>query len=176
MPQPVHKMLENYIVDDESGCWLWQGARRPRGSLDHRPGHGMLPNGAPAHRAMWSYLVGTPIEGLELVRKASCPHWHCINPDHHEIGDQHTVGVNMVKRGTQNIPRERIAEGVRAYYAKNPKPRKDVEAMLAGRRRSVEARKAAGQPAYPNRTPETIAAALAKRAETLKRKKSCKSC
>ena len=70
-------MNNNYIVD-ESGCWLWQGYKNPKGY--GIAGH----NGkiCRAHRVMYEELVGPIPEGLDIDHL--CRVRHCVNPDHLE--------------------------------------------------------------------------------------------
>lgn len=74
---PLQRFTEKYIVNDETGCWEWQAARR-RGS-----GYGIEnANGIPtnAHRVGYAMLVGPIPAGLVLDHL--CGNTSCVNPDH----------------------------------------------------------------------------------------------
>jgi hypothetical protein len=85
------------IVEEATGCWLWQGSidrygygqRRYRGSL------------TTAHRAVYQELWGPISAGLDLDHLCRVP--RCVNPDHMEPVSRQT----NVLRG----------EGVAARYA-----------------------------------------------------------
>lgn len=80
-----------YIVDTDTGCWMWTGA------INHH-GYGMfnVPEGLRrAHRVMYELMVGPIPEGEEIDHTchtddptcwggATCPHRRCCNPEHLE--------------------------------------------------------------------------------------------
>ena len=70
-------MNNNYIID-ESGCWLWQGAKDPKG-------YGMARHNGKvcrAYRVIYEELVGLIPEGLEIDHL--CRVHACVNPEHLE--------------------------------------------------------------------------------------------
>jgi HNH endonuclease len=90
------KTKQRWIVDEETGCWVWQ-------LYVDRNGYGRLATrGAPktnrtalAHRWMWEQTFGPIPDGMPLdhtchTRDESCPggpgclHRRCVNPEHLE--------------------------------------------------------------------------------------------
>lgn len=69
--------LDRYEVDEETGCWVWQGALAR--------GYGYVRIAGRlyrAHRAMYEREVGEIPDGLELDHL--CRNTACINPEHLE--------------------------------------------------------------------------------------------
>lgn len=85
------KLLKNYQVDDDSGCWIWKGITRE--------GYGRIKiSGMPvlqAHRASYEHHVGKIPEGLVIDHL--CRNRSCINPKHLETV---TIAEN-IRRGEQ---------------------------------------------------------------------------
>jgi hypothetical protein len=72
-----HKSPVHYLVDPQTGCWVWQRNRRA--------GYGQLNvNGrrVSAHRLYYERAKGPVPEGLELDHL--CRNRACVNPDHLE--------------------------------------------------------------------------------------------
>lgn len=81
----------DYLVDEESGCWLWQHS-----TFRHGYGRAYVNGrGTTAHRLYYERFVGPIPDGLELdhlchTRDARCPggvgcrHRRCVNPEHLE--------------------------------------------------------------------------------------------
>jgi hypothetical protein len=70
-----------YIVGEDTGCWLWQRAVFADGS-----GQAMDPatkRVTTARRVLWKRLVGPIPEGVELSRL--CEAVSCVNPAHHAL-------------------------------------------------------------------------------------------
>lgn len=84
--------MARVVVDESTGCWLWQGAL-----LD---GYGKVRVGQrirAVHVVMYELDVGPVPPGLELdhVRERGCVHRHCCNPAHMEPV---TRGENLRRR------------------------------------------------------------------------------
>lgn len=73
------KSPHEYLVDDETGCWVWQRAKDQLGY-----GHLRLRDNKTrrAHRHYYEQHVGPIPEGLELDHLCRNP--SCVNPDHLE--------------------------------------------------------------------------------------------
>lgn len=79
---PAERFHLSYVVDAETGCWLWTAAIAGNGyaTIDDR-GRTVL-----AHRFAYELLVAPIDEGLEVdhVHARGCRHKHCVNPSHLE--------------------------------------------------------------------------------------------
>jgi hypothetical protein len=78
-----------YIVDPETGCWVWQGAL-------HGGGYGRTcVRGKPmkAHRAYWEKANGPIPEGLHIDHL--CRNRACVNPKHLEP----VTNLENIRRG-----------------------------------------------------------------------------
>ena len=85
---------EPYLVDEASGCWLWQRYIDPNGYgriyFDRRIEW--------AHRAFYLWCVGPIPEGLQLDHLCSNP--PCVNPDHLEpVTQTENVRRSYARRG-----------------------------------------------------------------------------
>jgi len=77
---PALERLDECIVVDANGCWIWQLGRTGRGyGLIKLPRSNKKQN---AHRAVYERLVGPVPSGLELDHL--CRNQLCVNPDHLE--------------------------------------------------------------------------------------------
>lgn len=84
----IYSEILNRIVEDESGCWEWNGAHSGTGygqvRLDGRS--------QPVHRVVWEMLRGPIPEGLQIDHL--CRNRGCCNPDHLEPVSQR---VNLLR-------------------------------------------------------------------------------
>jgi hypothetical protein len=74
----LEQALKRYIVDEETGCWLWTGGTRGGYGRLKLADYGMME----AHRASYEFHKGKIPEGLQLDHL--CRNRSCINPDHLE--------------------------------------------------------------------------------------------
>ncbi len=75
LPERIQAKIE---PEPNSGCWLWNSARKASG-------HGQVHLGGKtraAHRVVYELLVGPVPRGLELDHLCRTP--ECVNPDHLE--------------------------------------------------------------------------------------------
>jgi len=87
--EPILRFNKKYIVDDETGCWEWQGA------LD-KDGYGVIKikgKMIKAHRFAYETFIGPLIEGLVICH--NCNHPKCVNFNHLR---QDTASSNMIDR------------------------------------------------------------------------------
>ena len=69
----------DYIVDDSTGCWLWQKHIAYDGyGRTTRRGRAMT-----AHRMYWTHMRGEIPDGMVLDHL--CGQRSCVNPDHMDI-------------------------------------------------------------------------------------------
>ncbi len=87
------------LVERTPGCWLWTGARYPRGYGNFNV-HG---RGRPAHRVAWELTHG-PIPDGRLVCHA-CDNPGCVRPDHLFLGTQSDNMCDMAAKGRHAYPR-----------------------------------------------------------------------
>lgn len=74
---PAH-LLDGFVVDKSTGCWLWQKSKS-------KDGYGWASLGNKtyqAHRLFYCIAKGRPPDGMVLDHLCRCR--HCVNPDHME--------------------------------------------------------------------------------------------
>lgn len=75
----IERLRQKYIVDEQTGCWLWTARIDANGYGRFQRGPGVSPL---AHRAAYEMLVGPISDGLQLDHL--CRVRHCVNPAHLE--------------------------------------------------------------------------------------------
>jgi hypothetical protein len=83
-------IVDDYVVDETTGCWVWQRSRR-------ETGYGKVTVGGRsrrAHRVYYERYVGPIPDGMDLDHTChngtdcagghQCLHRRCVNPDHME--------------------------------------------------------------------------------------------
>ena len=65
-----------YVIDEESGCWLWMGALSGHGYGRLKVNRRVVG----AHRYHWEEVNGPVPNGMELDHK--CNRTNCVNPKH----------------------------------------------------------------------------------------------
>jgi hypothetical protein len=123
---PGHQCAKNpvspvdYIIDPETGCWLWQRAIDPSGypvaSLNGRK--------IGAHRLFYIRFVGPIPDGMDVdhVWDRGCRHVNCVNPDHLEAV---TRQENCHRRKRNSLTMDQARE-IRALWASVQHMQKDI--------------------------------------------------
>jgi hypothetical protein len=94
---PIERFNTKYVVDEETGCWLWQDKLL-------YDGYGRLQvNGKniKAHRFSYEYFIGPLDENLVICHK--CSNRNCVMPDHLRQDTQKSNAIDMVKIKKQHI-------------------------------------------------------------------------
>ncbi len=95
------KYPNNYIVDPETGCWVWQGAKLPGGyGTMSRSGEQIY-----THRYYYERAKGPIPAGLQLDHL--CRNRACCNPDHLEPV---THAVNLQRGATAKLTPDDVRE------------------------------------------------------------------
>lgn len=87
-----------------SGCWLWTGARNPKGYGRFKLRVGGF-TGALAHRAAYRLFVGEIPAGLQVAHHCDNP--RCVNPSHLYVTDNAGNQADRVRRNL--LPKSRRA-------------------------------------------------------------------
>lgn len=92
----LKRMMEKVEVDEATGCWMWTGAKTPRGYPK------TFYKGAyfGAHRLMYFLEKGNIPEGLNVCHDCDTP--LCINPDHLFTGTQKDNLKDMTDKGRRS--------------------------------------------------------------------------
>ncbi len=76
---PIDRFREKYVVDPDSGCWIWQAFLNRKGYGEFYDGQtGMVR----AHRWSYEHFVGPIPDGLYIDHLCRVP--RCVNPAHLE--------------------------------------------------------------------------------------------
>lgn len=84
---PIERFNQKYIVDEETGCWKWQGSLNKDGYGQIRVNNKMLSS----HRFSYDYFIGNLNPELEICH--NCQDRSCVNPNHLR---QDTKSSNMI--------------------------------------------------------------------------------
>lgn len=98
----LERLLSKIAVDQETGCWNWQGAKSK--------GYGILSSAFKkpphkAHRLSYELHVGPIPDGLVVRHKCDNP--ACCNPKHLLLGTQRDNARDAVARNRLN-PKSRL--------------------------------------------------------------------
>lgn len=123
-PKQLARFEAKYVVDPNSGCWLWDaGLNAPDGYGQMRS----LGGRSLAHRASYEHFVGPIPDGLYVCHR--CDVKACVNPAHLFVGTQ-----------LDNV-RDAIAKGIKVG-APLGKPHRCSVCGALGHNRSSCARRA----------------------------------
>jgi len=118
---PGHRIKREYIVDEASGCWIWQGAPNVVS------GHGQTKHNGkriPSHRWYYEQKNGPVPNGMVLDHL--CFNTRCVNPEHLEVVSRGENTSRYIRSGEykrslspDDIPKIRklLAEG--EYFQKD---------------------------------------------------------
>lgn len=95
------KWIANRAVEDETGCWVWRGAKT---------GHGYGVVGwredgrrrqTTAHRYVWQQIHGPIPQGIVVCHRCDNP--PCVRPDHLFLGTQRENLEDMTRKGRRVV-------------------------------------------------------------------------
>lgn len=117
-PEIYERFATKYLVEPNSGCWLWTAYCMPSGYGQLKAGKGMKY----AHRLSYEHFKGTIPEDLEIdhLCRTRC----CVNPDHLEAvphavnmsrgvpvsGDSHWLRLTPERYEGTNNPQVKLNE------------------------------------------------------------------
>lgn len=93
MKPAIERILER-SSKESNGCWIWQGAKTPRG-------YGQIGSGRQyVHRIVYHVLVG-PVGKMFVLHKCDNP--SCVNPAHLFLGTQADNVRDMWNKGRGKV-------------------------------------------------------------------------
>jgi hypothetical protein len=104
---PLQRLLSRIEIDQNTGCWEWQGYRRR--------GYGSISLGrrgdktVPVHRLAYERLVGPIPDGLQLDHLCRNP--PCCNPEHLEPVTSRVNTLRGVSAGAKNAVKTHCPQG-----------------------------------------------------------------
>jgi len=139
-PAEVEILDQRTSVNEETGCWEWDGTVTPAGygAISIR---GVAFS---AHRASYTHHVGPIPAGLVLDHL--CRNARCVNPAHLEAVTDQENTLRGMSPGAKALRRDECLHGhPYAEYARNVQGRRACRACAAIRLRKFRARKAAAK-------------------------------
>jgi hypothetical protein len=94
------RFRKHFVVNNETGCWVWTGAIRPDGYGSFWVGGSKSPVRL-AHRIAWKLWRGE-LDGCVLHAPIVCHNRRCVNPDHLRIGTMADNNRDRILDGTDN--------------------------------------------------------------------------
>lgn len=93
----IARIIAGSKVDPETGCWIWQGSKKPD------TGHGRIKvDGKVLYAHRVSYKAHGKRCGKAQVLRHKCDVASCVNPAHLVPGTQAQNVQDMVRRGRLN--------------------------------------------------------------------------
>jgi HNH endonuclease len=96
-----------YVVDAQSGCWIWKSKPDQNGYGRYRFDSKLLRANVAAHRVSYLLHIGNIPEGLVIDHV--CRVRNCVNPEHLEVVSQ----KENVRRSNVFRRRQRLSKGDR---------------------------------------------------------------
>lgn len=93
---PEDRFWQKVSIGKPTDCWLWVGAKKPRGYGNVRRNKVYTT----AHRVSWELNFGAIPDGMQVQH--SCDNPSCCNPYHLMLGTVVSNFVDMVKKGRSN--------------------------------------------------------------------------
>jgi hypothetical protein len=90
----LDRLLNKIKIDNNTGCWIWQGGK-------NNLGYGMMRDGKKmrtAHRVSYEEHTQTKIPS-HLVVMHSCDTPLCVNPQHLSLGTRSDNSKDMMRKG-----------------------------------------------------------------------------
>ena len=145
------RIVDNVVVDPDSGCWLWQRTTNGRGYGNMRAGsRGVVRS----HRIAYEVFVGPIPDGMVVCHKCDQP--LCCNPEHLFADTQANNMRDAVKKGRMYSPRG----------SSNPASRLTKESVVDIRRLLQEGQQVKDVAAQYGVSPKTISAIKVRRTWT----------
>lgn len=92
--RPIESRLrENVVINKDTGCWEWQGAKNNIGYGFIRDGDKMRTT----HRVAYEIYRGPIPEGMCVLHK--CDNRKCVNPEHLWLGTRQDNADDMINKG-----------------------------------------------------------------------------
>jgi hypothetical protein len=107
-PIEIERFHEKYIIDEESGCWIWQAATSGHG-------YGTMKIGGrkeAAHRISYEIHKGPIPEGMLGCHE--CDVRLCVNPDHIFLGTNLDNTRDMISKGRERYVGQKGASNPKA--------------------------------------------------------------
>lgn len=97
----INKLKENSIVDEVTGCWLWQASKKEKGYGQIRYRYRMVT----VHRlsAFLYFMTDISNRKIHICHKEICPNRHCWCPDHIYEGTAQENTADAINFGKFNF-------------------------------------------------------------------------
>lgn len=98
---PLEERLRKRLVEDENGCWIFQGCSKERyGKI--KPGNNIRQS-IGAHRAAYMVWVGDIPDGMFVCHSCDVP--KCCNPSHLFLGTPEENSADRDNKGRHWVPK-----------------------------------------------------------------------
>jgi hypothetical protein len=101
---PIERFNQKYIVNEENGCWEWQGTISKKGYGTIHINNKEIK----AYRFAYEYFIG-PIDN-KLMICHNCHNRKCCNPNHLRQDTNRSNMIDMVHQGNQSHQKLSVEE------------------------------------------------------------------